>query len=64
MTINEVKKVVDEVNFNEYNAISKNCQDYVGRILYELKDNLKTVGIDAIAAGGGIGYVKGGDLVC
>ena len=64
MTIGEVKNVAKKVKFKEYNIITKNCQEYVRLILYNLRSNLKMIGMDALSAGGGLSWVKGGDLSC
>ena len=62
LTIRKVKEVARNVRYDNYNLITKNCQDYTRRIIDGLSNKLDLVGYDALEFGGKMRLGKGGDL--
>ena len=62
----KIKEVFDSeksIRWEYYNVVNKNCQSFCNEILNKLPGRLKILGVDSLDAGGGLSYMKGGDLI-
>ena len=54
---------VKSIRWEYYNIVNKNCQSFCNAILNKLPGRLIILGVDSLDAGGGLSYMKGGDLI-
>ncbi len=60
--VKEVFDSVKSVSWEYYNLVNKNCQNFCNEVLNKLPCELEILGLDMLNAGGGLSYIKGGDL--
>ena len=62
LNVQEVFDSVKSISWKYYNVVNKNCQIFCNEILSSLPSGLRILGADCLNAGGGLRYMKGGDL--
>ena len=62
LNVQEVFDSVKSISWKYYNVVNKNCQIFCNEILSSLPSGLRILGADCLDAGGGLRYMKGGDL--